>query len=225
MPQTIHTIHLALPLRMGTVNCYLIESENGFLLVDTGSVNARQELTGELEKLGCRPGNLQLILLTHGDFDHTGNAAYLSQRFAAKTALHSADADMVQRGDMFFERGDVNFLVRKLVPILFGFKKNDRFTPDILLEVGCDLSVHGVNAKIVHIPGHSKGSTGVLTAEGDLICGDLFENTGQPKLNSLLQDETAAQSSMAALKEMEIKRVYPGHGESFLLQELNTPGF
>ena len=224
MAQSIHTIHLSLPLRMGIVNCYLIESHSGFLLADTGSVSARQELTGELEKLGCRPGNLQLILLTHGDFDHTGNAAYLSQRYAAKTALHSADADMVQRGDMFFERGDVNFLVRKLVPILFGFKKSNRFTPDILLEAGYDLSVHGVNAKIVYIPGHSKGSVGILTAEGDLICGDLFENTDQPKLNSLLQDETAAQASMDALQKMEIKRVYPGHGASFFMQDLNRPG-
>ncbi|RLI67201.1 hypothetical protein DRO91_10540, partial [Candidatus Heimdallarchaeota archaeon] len=31
-------------------------------------------LERELEKAGCKPGDLKLVVLTHGDFDHTGNA-------------------------------------------------------------------------------------------------------------------------------------------------------
>ena len=37
---------------------------------------------------GCKLGSLKLIVLTHGDFDHTGNAAYLRHKYAIKIAMH-----------------------------------------------------------------------------------------------------------------------------------------
>ena len=81
MPLEITQIRVALPYRLGSVNCYLIKTETGFVLIDTGSSNGRAELEHQLERAGCKPGNLRLILLTHGDFDHTGNAAHLRKRF------------------------------------------------------------------------------------------------------------------------------------------------
>jgi glyoxylase-like metal-dependent hydrolase (beta-lactamase superfamily II) len=48
------------------------------------------------------PGNLALIVLAHGDFDHTGNGAYLRQKYGARMATHRDDLGMVERGDTFF---------------------------------------------------------------------------------------------------------------------------
>ena len=221
MTQTVHVITLSMPLGMGSVNCYLLESPQGVILVDTGSSNKRLELDQELERLGCRPENLKLILLTHGDFDHTGNAAYLSQKYGTRTAMHAADAAIVERGDMFIDRGKVNFLVRKLIPLMSGFGKAERFAPDILVDPDFDLAVYGLDARILHLPGHSKGSIGILTADGDLISGDLVENTKTPVLNSMLDELSSAQASLEALNKLEIKTVYPGHGEPFPFQQLN----
>lgn len=128
MSHTIHTIHLAMPLRMGFVNCYLIDTGSSFFLVDTGSKNKRLDLENELERHGCRPGNLKLIVLTHSDFDHTGNAAHLAHKFDTRTLMHSADAPMVEQGDMFVDRGKVNPLMCKLVAWMTGFGKKERFT-------------------------------------------------------------------------------------------------
>ena len=72
MPAHITPIRLALPYKLGSVNCYLITTETGFLLVDTGSSRRCAELEKELASAGCQPGDLKLIVLTHGDFDHTG---------------------------------------------------------------------------------------------------------------------------------------------------------
>jgi len=69
-----------LPYKLGGVNCYLIETDTGYILIDTGGSNKRTDLEKELESAGCQPGNLKLIVLTHGDFDHTGNAAYLRKK-------------------------------------------------------------------------------------------------------------------------------------------------
>ena len=78
----IVTISLSLPYRLGIVNCYLIKTDIGYILIDTGCSNKRTELEKELERAGCKPGNLELIVLTHGDFDHTGNANYLREKLS-----------------------------------------------------------------------------------------------------------------------------------------------
>ena len=88
MPHRIKTIGLSLPFRLGSVNCYLIETDDGFVLIDTGGSNKRADLVRALEGAGCKPGNLNLIVLTHGDFDHIGNCAFLREKFGTRAAMH-----------------------------------------------------------------------------------------------------------------------------------------
>jgi hydroxyacylglutathione hydrolase len=219
----ITPIRLSLPYQMGAVNCYLLKDKTNFLLVDTGSSNARAELEKTLVEVGCAPGALKLIVLTHGDFDHSGNAAYLAERFEAPVAMHASDSGMVERGDMFVNRKQPNWLIRKLIPFFTGFGKRERFTPDVLIEEPFDLSNYGFKAKVLSIPGHSLGSIGILTSEGDLLCGDLFENQDAPRLNSIMDDKAAAEVSLARLRGYTIKNVYPGHGEPFESLDLIRP--
>jgi hydroxyacylglutathione hydrolase len=220
MPQGIETISLPLPYKLGTVNCYLIETGTGYVLIDTGGSNRRAELEKELESAGCKPGNLALIVLTHGDFDHAGNAAYLRDEFGTTIAMHADDSGMVERGDMFWNREKGYPLLRMMSSVLFGFGKSKRFTPDLCIEEGCDLSEYGFDAQVLHIPGHSKGSIGILTAGGDLFCGDLFENTEKPALNSIMDDLAAANASVEKLRSLGIGTVYPGHGQPFPMEKL-----
>ena len=124
MPQEIKTIRLPLPYHLGSVNCYLIATDTGNILIDTGGSNKRTDLEKELESAGCKPGNLKLIVVTHGDFDHTGNAAYLRKKFGTKIAMHADDSGMLEHGDMFWNRKKGNFLIfliRKIAPILIRF--------------------------------------------------------------------------------------------------------
>jgi len=215
----ITTIRLPLPYRLGSVNCYLIETEAGFILIDTGCSNKRTELEKRLESAGCKPGDLKLIVLTHGDFDHAGNAAYLREKFGAKIAMHRDDSGMVERGDMFWNRRKGNVLLGTIARILFRFGRKERFRPDLYVDEGYDLSEYGLDAKVLHLPGHSKGSIGILTADGDLFCGDLFENKDKPVLNSIMDDLTGANASVERLKTLKISTVYPGHGKPFPMEE------
>jgi glyoxylase-like metal-dependent hydrolase (beta-lactamase superfamily II) len=79
---------------------------------------------------------------------------------------------------------------------------------------------HGFDGRVVSLPGHSRGSIGLLTSESDLFCGDLFENTKMPLLNSLMDDADSGKASMERLNGMNIRTVYPGHGGSFLYNVL-----
>ena len=220
MEYKITIITLPMSFRMGLVNSFLVESNSGYLLIDTGGSSARIELLGKLESIGCASHNLKLILLTHGDFDHIGNAAYLRLAFGSKIAMHRDDSGMAEHGDMFVNRKKPNIIIKVLLQLSSGFGKNDRFTPDIYVNEGYDLSDFGLDAKIISLPGHSKGSVGIVTTNGDLFCGDLFENTKGPTRNSLMDDHAAANVSIGTLRNLNIKSVFPGHGQPFTMESL-----
>ncbi|MEB3179411.1 MAG: MBL fold metallo-hydrolase [Nostocaceae cyanobacterium] len=203
-----------------SVNCYLVRTNEGYILIDTVMPNQRRAIAQELESAGCQPGTLKLIILTHGDIDHCGNAAYLRQKFATTIAMHYDDSGMVERGDMFWNRNNPHNLIRILFGLFFGLRKSDRFKPDLYVEDGYRLSDYGFDAKVVHIPGHSKGSIGILTAAGELFCGDLLGNVSQPGLWSIIDDLAAANASVEKLKSLKINIIYPGHGKPFLMKEL-----
>lgn len=220
MPK-IETITLALPLRTGRVNCYLIEAGSGFVLIDTGGSNRRAELVKALEDAGCRPGDLRLIILTHGDFDHSGNAAFLRSKYGAKVGMHRDDVGMVERADMSWNRESGGWLFRTITSLLFRFGRSDRFSPDVLLEDGDPLSAYGLDAQVIHVPGHSKGSIGILAASAELFCGDLLENTREPVLNAIMDDAAAGNASVEKLGNYRIDTVYPGHGSPFPIDLLS----
>jgi hydroxyacylglutathione hydrolase len=217
MVQKIKTITFA------GVNCYLLTIAKGFVLVDTGFSKNRMEIEKELESAGCKPGTLKLIVLTHGDFDHSGNCAYLREKYGTKIAMNSGDKGMVEKGDLFYNR-NVNFPTKILGKLMLFFlrtnlKEDDRFTPDIFIEDGYDLSIFGFDARVIYIPGHSKGSIGILTNTKELFCGDLLKNTKEPAKNSMIVDDDAFNESLEKMKELKINIVYPGHGKSFQMEQ------
>jgi hydroxyacylglutathione hydrolase len=210
----IQTITVPFMLHI-TVNCYLIRAEGGFLLIDTGKTGKAHPIEAALEHAGCQPGDLKLIILTHGDFDHCGSAAYLRKQYGGKIAMHDADRGMGERGDMYWNRQPPNALVRALTPLLARLPEANRFSPDITLKEGDSLSAYGLDARVIELPGHSKGSIGILTAEGDLFCGDLLANRGKPAVWSIIDNPEEMTASVEKLKEYAIRNVYPGHGNPF----------
>ena len=204
------------------VNAYLVKTDTGFVLIDTGMAGNRAALERELGAAGCAPGDLQLIVITHGDPDHSGNAAYLRAKYAAKIAMHKAEAAAVERGNMFLSRGRLPLLRRIMKPLmrLFRLRKRDRFTPDLFLEDSDRVTEYGLDATILHVPGHSAGSIAVLIDNGILFSGDFLENRTCPSIATFVDDAEALKASFERVKALDIKTVYPGHGKPFTLDEI-----
>ena len=203
------------------VNCYLVSTGDGYILIDTGMPNKRGVIEKELENAGCQPGNLKLIVLTHGDFDHAGNAAYLREKFDTRIAMNYNDSGMAEHGDMFWNRKNPNIVIRIIFGLFFGLSKSERFNPDLNIEDGYDFSGYGFDAKVLQLPGHSRGSIGILTDDGNLFCGDLLANINKPKIFSIIDDSRAANTSIEKLKSLKINTVYPGHGKPFPMSSFN----
>jgi hydroxyacylglutathione hydrolase len=209
---------------LGGVNCFLFKGTEGFVLVDTGFPFHREALERELEAAGCRTGNLKLIILTHGDGDHVGNAAYLKDKYGAKLAMHREDSAFGggdPKRDRKAKLGLVSFLeifamLGFIVKIVrSGAWKAEAFEPDLFLEDGSSLRAFGADARVVGLSGHSRGSIGVLTPEGDLIAGDLFMNLVRPNFSSITVGAEATAESVAKLGELGVRRVLPSHGGPF----------
>jgi len=210
-------------IELKSVNCYLLKVKDGYILIDCGLSKNRAEVEKRIKQAGCNYGDLKLILLTHGDFDHTGNCAYIRTKFDSEIAMHHEDSGMVEFGDFSWNR-NLGFIMRilgKMMTRLFGLslKKKDRFKPDFYLREGKILTDYGFNATVYHIPGHSKGSIGFLTAEGDLFCGDLLMNKDKPVKFNMIVDNEAFKNSVDKLRTLDINTVYPGHGKPFLMKD------
>jgi glyoxylase-like metal-dependent hydrolase (beta-lactamase superfamily II) len=215
---------------LGGTNCYLIETDRGHILIDTGFPFQRSKLEEELDRKGCKPGSLELVVITHGDIDHTGNCAYLREEHGAKIAMHEGDTEMCMKDGMTRNRGEIPadfplplmvlWLAKGLLTFALGQmrwrKPFDRFEPDLLLEEGESLAEYGFDAKILYTPGHSIGSISVLTGDGDLICGDMFSVAW----GRILQSTDKA--GLKRLKELGVETIYPGHGSPFSMKRLIT---
>ena len=138
MSQEIQTINL------GGTNCYLVQTDDGHILIDTGFPFQRSKLEEELERKGCKPGNLKLVVITHGDIDHTGNCAYLGEKYDVRIAMHEGDTEMCMKDGMTRDRGEIPadlplslmvlWLTKGLLTFALGQvrwrKPFDRFEPD-----------------------------------------------------------------------------------------------
>ena len=92
-------------LELGFVNAYLLKTKDGFILVDTGLPYQGAELESKLASAGCSPGKLKLILITHGDWDHTGNVSRLREKYNVKVAMHPGDIDQGGKRHIFKTQG------------------------------------------------------------------------------------------------------------------------
>jgi len=222
------------------VNSYLVRCVDSFILFDTGGhivmdqqfTNRRELLLKELEAAGCTEDNLNLIVLTHGDIDHSCNAAYLREHFKTKIAMSDCDRELVENPtlqkwmesyqydslelrQMFLQYKDV--ITKVTQKMLDEF---ERFSPDVLLEDGFDLLPYGFDATVIHVPGHTKGSVAILTKNGELIAGDTFANIDKPSPSPNASDFLQLADSINRLKNLTIETVYPGHGSSFSFEEI-----
>lgn len=209
-------------INLGLVNAYLVKAGGGFVLVDTGLPGQWPQLEAALNAAGCLPDKLRLVVITHGDWDHIGNCFLLQQRYNAKIAMHPADVPMAKDG-LQLER-TIRPLMFKILFALMKLRRRDtgagRFTPDIMLSDGQRLDGYGLAASILHLPGHTPGSIGLVTDDGAFFAGDIVSNRWKPDYAEFVHDLQELRASIGRIKTLKIKTVYPGHGQYFPAERL-----
>lgn len=94
-------------INLGTrvVNNYLIPSEAGRILIDTGYAGGFAHFQKMLAKHGVRPEEIRYVFLTHAHDDHAGFLNEVLAATGADVILHPGAVEGLKRGQNSFEGG------------------------------------------------------------------------------------------------------------------------
>lgn len=202
-------------------NVWLLSGRHGRFLIDTGFPLERPALLYHLWRSGVRSkGDLSGVLLTHRHSDHSGNAAWLREKFDCPVICHKDDAPYLasectvrmrdQPGDPLYVR------------VLCRFEEFRPARTPIDEVYGDGDWKWGFH--VVPVPGHTEGSVMLYHEEtrtlfsGDAILSGippfrLFE-VARPAVKGFSQDvERCHQAVKAFLKELpRTDLLASGHG-------------
>ena len=198
-------------------NCYLLWGRRSVVLIDAGPPGSAETIIAGMKEAGIRAGDLRLILITHGHLDHYGAAAEIREWCGAPVAAYPGEPEFSQdrRNALPPAQTLRGSLVRWTYMLLSPLARFEPLEADILLEDKAALLDYGLEAWTVLLPGHSPGSLGVITPDGDLFAGDLFVNYAVPSQPLYLSDAEAWQRSYGRVLDLRPRMVYVGHGEPF----------
>jgi glyoxylase-like metal-dependent hydrolase (beta-lactamase superfamily II) len=233
----IHRMRIPTPFAVGRVNVYVIEDEP-LTLVDSGpnSGSSLDELERQLDRLGHRIEDLELILITHQHIDHIGLVEILRARSGAEVAAldrlvpfvegyrEAASAEDEFATSTMLRHGIPPEVVTALRSVSRGFRAwGARAEVTRSLADGEALELRDRTLRVAFRPGHSPTDT-VFHDERRriLIAADhlLAHISSNPLMTRPLDgDERRPQAlvtyleSLRKTREMDVELVLPGHGD------------
>jgi len=179
-------------------NCYLLAAGNRCLVIDPGAEFER--ISAEIEGNGLLP---VAVVLTHGHYDHIGAANQIAQTFGVKIFAHPEEIALLGDLTMNFSAFVGAPIKIDAVPLTKDFLPFDGFA----------------SVKILHLPGHTPGSIG-LVGEDFFISGDtVFGGGGVGRTDLPGGDPKALAESIRKILSLEDSLVlYPGHGGRSVLR-------
>ena len=220
MRQVVPDVYLFEGLR--GANVYLLLSDGGLTLVDSGMDGNADPIATQLEEAGHSLSQVHSIVLTHAHVDHVGSAAELARRSGAQVLAHRAEVPYIEQTQSMpstsLFRRLMNWLSNR---VLFT---TSACRVDRPLEEGDTIEALG-GTQVIHTPGHTPGSISLYQPERRIVfCGDALFNanplTGSPGLRFPLPtatlDGAQARESVAKLSALDVDVLCCGHGKPIL---------
>lgn len=216
-----------LRIPVGIANAYIVGSKDAWVLVDSGTENNENRIIRAAEEFFGDVTRPELIVLTHGHFDHSGSAAALAEHWDVPILAHPLEIPFVN-GTSAYPPPD---------PTVGGFMSQViRFIPnkkmdlgDRLEELDPDDELPGMEEwEIFETPGHTPGHVSFFRSEDRaLIAGDAFTTVNQDSMVAVLTrkpqvwrppayytcDWEEAENSVRRLASLRPRTLAAGHGE------------
>ena len=142
---------------------YLIVTNKGNILINTGLADSYPQIKANIEKLGFKYKDTKILTLTQAHFDHMGAMADIKAGTGAKLYVDEAElAELKSGGKSDYELGKYGVTFKPL-------------NPDFLLKNNDKIKLGNTTLTLLHHPGHTKGS-----------CSFIFETKDKDKIYKVL---------------------------------------
>lgn len=192
------------------VNCYIIYDSilKKAIIIDPGE--QAQKVIDKIDDLDLKP---ELLINTHGHFDHIFSDDIIRNKYNIPLAIFKYDTEMLLDENLNFSKYMDKSITIKQADIIFD--------KDEIKETSF------CKYRVLHTPGHSKGSICILI-DNILFSGDtVFKNSiGRTDLIGGVYNELI--QSLDKIKKLpEDILIYPGHGHLTTLKDEkhNNPYF
>ncbi len=200
------------------VNTYIVINGDRGFVIDPGG-----DADDIFAKFKQNKAKIEAILLTHAHFDHIAGVAELcrlcSKGEDGKENLADVPAVFLHSDELekISSYKNMGFAMGVMV---------ENFTPDILLKGGEKLNIAGLEVKVIHTPGHSKGSVCYVVGN-KIFAGDTLFFTSFGRTDFYDGSEKEIKNSIVnKLFSLDGNyTVLPGHGEPTTLdfERINNP--
>jgi metallo-beta-lactamase class B len=204
------------------LSTYLITTDAGHILINTGFTETLSQIQSGVEQLGFDFDDVEILLATHAHFDHVAGLAELKRLTGARMMMSEADAVLLEDGGKSdFRFGDD--LATNFEPVRVERRLKDQDT----------ITLGGVTLTAHHHPGHTKGATSftltvseagrdyrvVIANMGSINPGVTV--SGMPKYPTIGDDYAR---TFAAQKALPIDVFLASHASQFRLHDKYKPG-
>lgn len=187
---------------LGT-NCYIVacEKSSEAIVIDPGFTE--DELASFIQTINHQGLKIKFIVNTHGHVDHICGNERLKKVTGAKIAIHEKDADMLTDPSTNLSGA-------------LGLKEISPPT-DVLLIDGDTLEFGSLKLRVLHTPGHTRGSiclhdsSNRVVFTGDTLFAGSIGRTDLPGA-SFKDIMRSIRDKLMVLPDETV--VYPGHGEA-----------
>jgi len=192
------------------VSTYLIDTDQGLILVDPGFKETQYLVFDSIRALGFDPHDIRHIFLSHGHVDHVGGTRYLQEYTKANVWLG--------KDDLFFftERPDL-IIDEDHVP---------RFRIDCSYDYQQEFISQNIKIQFIHTPGHTPGVTTFLFqfyANGHQMTAAMHGGLGLNGLTRLELEKNrlpftlqkAYIQGLQVLMKIKVDIVLPSHNHNY----------
>lgn len=203
----------------GMVNIYVLETDDGLMVLDSGFPGKVSRILDGVRDLGRQPTDVRHILLSHAHPDHIGSAAALKRATRATVWAHPVDAPIIEAGTGFRPiHATPGLLNRVITSLLLGkIKSVEPTSVDRHVNDG-DRLPFLPDLQVIHSPGHCAGQIALHWQRhgGVLFPADSCVNLRGIKLPPACEDVALARASLERLKRMKFEKICFMHGRPIL---------
>lgn len=188
-----------------SANCYLIPSEDGWVMIDTGWPDTFSQLLQLLNQNNISVNEVNYLIITHYHPAHAGLTQNLKD-LGTQLILHENQVSYYNKLNLFYKKNPQAHF-RDITT------SNNLVLSDI--NSRSFFESIGLEGELISTPGHSDDSVSLVIDNECAFIGDL-PALAMPEA----ENDIVIEDSWEQLMKYHVKTIYPGHGESYEFYEV-----